>query len=560
MHLRTVHTTLSASKLVRARAAWRKAWFILLAGVVCSFASINVSAKPMTESAIQSRTIRSDAQGVVLQTRSGDSLREIARYYSVRNNIPFQRALDLLTQTNQAQFPAGDPNRMQVGAHITLPSPTATGSASVTPQAPANTTSAATSEPTVAIAPSSTTVTTVSPALVTANPQPAEASTQTPAPPPTATEPAVAPAPQDAVAKLKSWLARVPQSLWLIVVPALLLALIVGLLTRRTSRQNQESDALELKETDHSASAPVSGTVTQSTERESEPTYLETEHSTVKTEQFVEQRISDESIHSWLNTGESTHPVATEPQKPLAETPQTQAPVTPVAPVTVQPATVPSAPVEAPASHTTHETVTTSNQTQHSVVAAIDDDVRADQPIDVKPEAAEEIETRFKQALHGLTAEKLDLRTTSVSKAQLTQVMPSNTPVPIAPTVPAAVVAPLATAQTLTASSDSAAGLNVNHLLRQYANHTAEKSGQAVNYYALAERTRLQKWMSAQSIDDLLDHAQKAYAQAYPNVAHHILNEVILRGNAAQSTQALDLRNQWHIQYLRQQAQESRGH
>ena len=118
-----------------------------------------------------------------------------------------------------------------------------------------------------------------------------------------------------------------------------------------------------------------------------------------------------------------------------------------------------------------------------------------------------------------------------------------------------------ASSVTSTAPSDSGtSGLNVNHLLRQYANHTAEKSGQAVNYYALAERTRLQKWMSAQSIDDLLDHAQKAYAQAYPNVAHHILNEVILRGNAAQSTQALDLRNQWHIQYLRQQAQESRGH
>ena len=79
-----------------------------------------------------------------------------------------------------------------------------------------------------------------------------------------------------------------------------------------------------------------------------------------------------------------------------------------------------------------------------------------------------------------------------------------------------------------------------------------------MNYYALAERTRLQKWMSTQSEDDLLTHAQKAYGEGYPNVAHHILNEVLLRGNAAQCTRALDLRNEWHIQALRQNAQQNR--
>ena len=61
--------------------------------------------------------------------------------------------------------------------------------------------------------------------------------------------------------------------------------------------------------------------------------------------------------------------------------------------------------------------------------------------------------------------------------------------------------------------------------------------------------------MSTQSEDDLLEHAEKAHQQGYPNVAHHILNEVLLRGSAAQSTRALDLRNAWHIQSLKQHAQ-----
>ena len=131
------------------------------------------------------------------------------------------------------------------------------------------------------------------------------------------------------------------------------------------------------------------------------------------------------------------------------------------------------------------------------------------------------IELRFKQALHGLTPEKLDLRSTSASKVQLDT--PAAAVTPIKPVIPT--VAPTMPAKPVTASSydaeysanyrdkctrsdSGASGLNVNHLLRQYANHTAEKSGQAVNYYALAERP-FAKWMSAQSMDDLLDHAQK---------------------------------------------------
>ena len=160
------------------------------------------------------------------------------------------------------------------------------------------------------------------------------------------------------------------------------------------------------------------------------------------------------------------------------------------------------------------------------------------------PEAAGEIQHRFKQALHGLTADLLDLRQVPVNKT-------TDTTQPIMPTA-------ASTASLAATSAGAASRLNINHLLRQYADHTLDKADQ-VNYYALAERTHLQKWMSMQSEDDLLSHAQKAYGQGYPNVAHHILNEVLLRGNAAQSTRALDLRNQWHIQTLRQNAQQNRG-
>ena len=267
-------------------------------------------------------------------------------------------------------------------------------------------------------------------------------------------------------------------------------------------------------------------------------------------------------MDSWLDGSETpTQVVAESVQSVDAERPTVTA-----VPAAVQPPViVESLPAQAEASAQADSVTIAETVTQTNHVAAQEKTFSAevtDEVVDVKPDAAQEIELRFKQALHGLTPEKLDLRSTSASKVQF-----DTSAAAVAPTMPAVPVTVAATMSKATqttataAPSDSgASGLNVNHLLRQYANHTAEKSGQAVNYYALAERTRLQKWMSAQSMDDLLDHAQKAYAQAYPNVAHHILNEVILRGNAAQSTQALDLRNQWHIQYLRQQAQESRGH
>lgn len=542
----TTHQRLNTVPFAQPRRALRRAWVALVLGAVCGLATVTANAKPMSESAIQSRVIRSDEAGVVLQTRRGDSLRTIAQYYSVKNNIPFKQALEVLTQTNQAQFPGGDPDRMQVGAQIILPK-----------QNGAKVGESSKTEPTTVVA-NPVTETTVAPSVgASANATQTAPLPQTEPNASTHTETVVA---QGSVAQLKAWFLRVPKSLWLVIIPALLLSALVGLMMCG-SRHGKDDESTDLTASDAvEKNAPSKTGVSSAVDQTSASIAAQ---AAVSVRSHSDKLISDEAVDSWLNGSETPAQVV------AASTPAAESAV----------AVVPA--VQAPK--------TTESQTSPEVTAAqvelaktapavlvgishvVEQDEElgknvADETLDVKPEAAQEIELRFKQALHGLTPEKLDLRSTSASKVQLD--MPVTTVTPTMPAAPHTATPTAASTNTMpassvtsTAPSDSGtSGLNVNHLLRQYANHTAEKSGQAVNYYALAERTRLQKWMSAQSIDDLLDHAQKAYAQAYPNVAHHILNEVILRGNAAQSTQALDLRNQWHIQYLRQQAQESRGH
>ena len=566
----STHHLFKTVPFAQSRRALRRAWVAIALGAVCGLASVTVNAKPMSESAIQSRTVRSDEAGVVLQTRRGDSLRTIAQYYSVKNNIPFKQALEVLTQTNQAQFPGGDPDRMQVGAQIVLPKQGTAASESSKP------------EPTVAASSANETTTASSAGAAADATQaaivPAAPVAPTPSASPPQTEQTVSTqvattAAQGGMAQLKAWFLRVPKSLWLVIIPALLLSAFVWLMMRgsRQGKDDAATDDLTANEATEkvapSTVAPVQAEqVAQAMDQTSAQIVPEAPEAALSERADSDKPISNETVDSWLDGSETpTQVVAKSVQSADAERPTVTA-----VPAAVQPPViVESLPAQADSVAIT-ETVT---QTNH--VAAQEKTFSAevtDEVLDVKPDAAQEIELRFKQALHGLTPEKLDLRSTSASKVQLDTPAAAVTPIKpviptVAPTMPAKPVTVAATmpntAQTTAtaAPSDSgASGLNVNHLLRQYANHTAEKSGQAVNYYALAERTRLQKWMSAQSMDDLLDHAQKAYAQAYPNVAHHILNEVILRGNAAQSTQALDLRNQWHIQYLRQQAQESRGH
>ena len=566
----STHHLFKTVPFAQSRRALRRAWVAIALGAVCGLASVTVNAKPMSESAIQSRTVRSDEAGVVLQTRRGDSLRTIAQYYSVKNNIPFKQALEVLTQTNQAQFPGGDPDRMQVGAQIVLPKQGTAASESSKP------------EPTVAASSANETTTASSAGAAADATQaaivPAAPVAPTPSASPPQTEQTVSTqvattAAQGGMAQLKAWFLRVPKSLWLVIIPALLLSAFVWLMMRgsRQGKDDAATDDLTANEATEkvapSTVAPVQAEQVAQTENQTPAQIVpEAPEAALSERADSDKPISNETVDSWLDGSETpTQVVAKSVQSADAERPTVTA-----VPAAVQPPViVESLPAQADSVAIT-ETVT---QTNH--VAAQEKTFSAevtDEVLDVKPDAAQEIELRFKQALHGLTPEKLDLRSTSASKVQLDTPAAAVTPIKpviptVAPTMPAKPVTVAATmpntAQTTAtaAPSDSgASGLNVNHLLRQYANHTAEKSGQAVNYYALAERTRLQKWMSAQSMDDLLDHAQKAYAQAYPNVAHHILNEVILRGNAAQSTQALDLRNQWHIQYLRQQAQESRGH
>lgn len=577
----STHHLFKTVPFAQSRRALRRAWVAIALGAVCGLASVTVNAKPMSESAIQSRTVRSDEAGVVLQTRRGDSLRTIAQYYSVKNNIPFKQALEVLTQTNQAQFPGGDPDRMQVGAQIVLPKQGTAASESSKP------------EPTVAASSANETTTASSAGAAADATQaaivPAAPVAPTPSASPPQTEQTVSTqvattAAQGGMAQLKAWFLRVPKSLWLVIIPALLLSAFVWLMMRgsRQGKDDAATDDLTANEATEkvapSTVAPVQAEqVAQTADQTPAPIIpnapeaaLSVRSNSVRAD--ADKLISNETVDSWLDGSETpTQVVAKSVQSADAERPT----VTAVPAALQPPVIVESLPAQAEASAQADSVTIAETVTQTNHVAAQEKTFSAevtDEVVDVKPDAAQEIELRFKQALHGLTPEKLDLRSTSASKVQLDTPAAAVTPIKpviptVAPTMPAKPVTVAATmpntAQTTAtaAPSDSgASGLNVNHLLRQYANHTAEKSGQAVNYYALAERTRLQKWMSAQSMDDLLDHAQKAYAQAYPNVAHHILNEVILRGNAAQSTQALDLRNQWHIQYLRQQAQESRGH
>lgn len=562
----STHHLFKTVPFAQSRRALRRAWVAIALGAVCGLASVTVNAKPMSESAIQSRTVRSDEAGVVLQTRRGDSLRTIAQYYSVKNNIPFKQALEVLTQTNQAQFPGGDPDRMQVGAQIVLPKQGTAASESSKP------------EPTVAASSANETTTASSAGAAADATQaaivPAAPVAPTPSASPPQTEQTVSTqvattAAQGGMAQLKAWFLRVPKSLWLVIIPALLLSAFVWLMMRgsRQGKDDAATDDLTANEATEkvapSTVAPVQAEqVAQAMDQTSAQIVPEAPEAALSARADSDKPISNETVDSWLDGSETPTQVVVE----SVQSADAERPTVTAVPAAVQPPViVESLPAQAEASAQADSVKTAETVTQTNHVAAQEKTLSAevaDERVDVKPEAAQEIELRFKQALHGLTPEKLDLRSTSASKVQFDT--PAAAIAPTMPAVPVTVAATMPnTAQTTAtaAPSDSgASGLNVNHLLRQYANHTAEKSGQAVNYYALAERTRLQKWMSAQSMDDLLDHAQKAYAQAYPNVAHHILNEVILRGNAAQSTQALDLRNQWHIQYLRQQAQESRGH
>ena len=489
----TTHSFLNMMQTRRDRSRQMVAGWLILA--VCGLSSVSAQAKPMTDAAIASRTVRSDDAGVVLQVRSGDSLRDIAQYYSRKHNIPFQKVYEQLIQVNQAQLPGGDPDRMQVGAQILLPNRNAAGTsaASTVATAPAVPAASATTEPSK---PETTAANTAPSVTAAGNGSAATGSTSTvavqeqakptaAAPSPVTSAPSAPPTPavaqNEPVAPAPSWLERIPQSLWTLLIPALLLGLGVAYLMRRP--RAEEEPAVEIA--------------------------TETTETVVEAPPVLQESGLSASIEKTATHDVSEAPVVA-PSRQMDDATQTLSPVAPTDVI---------GSIE-------------SNRSETEQTSSADEEGS-----EVLPEAAEEIQHRFKQALHGLTADKLDLRKPATDAAVNTA---------------ATEAVALGTANTTTSR------LNVNHLLRQYADHTLDK-GDQVNYYALAERTRLQKWMGTQSEDDLLTHAQKAYGEGYPNVAHHILNEVLLRGNAAQCTRALDLRNEWHIQTLRQNAQQNRG-
>ncbi len=98
-------------------------------------------------------------------------------------------------------------------------------------------------------------------------------------------------------------------------------------------------------------------------------------------------------------------------------------------------------------------------------------------------------------------------------------------------------------------SETSAKPMNVNSLIRQYAERTmAQSTKSQINYKLFNERSLLIKWMTTVQPDELLKHAQEAHRAEQVEVAQHILNEVLLRGNATQCAQALDARNLWMSQ------------
>ena len=580
---KTTHGFLTKMQSRRARSRQMVAGGLILA--VCGLSSINLHAKPMTETAVASRTIRVDDAGVMLQVRNGDSLRDIAQYYSRKHNIPFQKTFDLLIQANQSQLPGGDPNRMQVGAQILLPNLNKKASgAAATPSVEAPPASVA--EPAKAdVAASAITAASGAP-VVAGGGKAAENSTVTVAEQAKTTAPQinstnsaekVAPQSGDSIAQSKSWLMGLPKSLWALLVPALLLCLGVAYLMRRP-----RGDSGHAVPTVSDADVSIN-----QIEQEAAVSPMNEGH-VFAPSAFTAKDVSSENVDLWFDstrkatethaadtvesiTEKTSEPVVAEvAAKPViqsvtanvAKVPESQTkfvseqPFVKQEPVLAQVENV-SEPVSVQSALLKSNSVETQEQSENAVT---DSSVQAKNSIvidsvtentlvneeatEVLPEAAEEIQHRFKQALHGLTADQLDLRQVPVNKT-------TDTAQPIMPTA-------ASTASLAATSAGAASRLNINHLLRQYADHTLDKADQ-VNYYALAERTRLQKWMSTQSEDDLLSHAQKAYGEGYPNVAHHILNEVLLRGNAAQSTHALDLHNQWHIQTLRQNAQQNRG-
>ncbi|MBS1174674.1 MAG: hypothetical protein H6R05_805 [Burkholderiaceae bacterium] len=489
-------------------------------GLVLVACSLNVWAEPATNRYLQSRLIQTDEVGnVVIQTRKGDSLRVIAQQYSRVNNIPFARALEILQSTNASQFPNGDADQMLIGTRLVLPAKNQNSEpiAAVVPP-PASVAETASS---VGVSPSATSETTSNTPSAVAPSNSAQTLDNNNDNATVATlkqtfhslrvqlnqfenklqaqiqDTAVAPY----YAKLKSWFLAVPASLWLIIIPTILLIWMVARLTRRFA---EPEIVLESK---------------------------------------------DDGVQSSLSKVEPAHEhiVNTDRSESLAttETPAARVPEHVIEGWTASARTEPAAAVLSTAmgnehgqtspEHSEHKAVLVASQ--DAGVPAVQDNpttsesaisqprsTEAPLPASTEPTQTEITETttppsfdKLKQVLNGLTADQLDLRSikTNHHANQSSQDLSEKT-------------------------------TDVNAVLQQYAKRvTATPAEHTIQYGVFKERARLQKWMHALSPEQLLSHAQSAHQQAQGEVAQYILNEVLLRGDAAQCTQALDLRHAW---------------
>ena len=481
----------------------------VIGGLMLAVCSLNVWAEPATNRYLQSRLIQVDEVGnVVIQTRKGDSLRVIAQQYSRVNNIPFARALEILQTTNASQFPNNDADQMLIGTQLVLPAKNqnsepiaaivsppasvaetvnnASVSTSVTTETKSNTPSAA--------LPSDSAQTSHSlRAQLNQFEDKLQAQVQ---------DTTVAPY----YAKLKSWFLAVPASLWVIIIPTIFLVWMVARLTRRSDKSQT------LPKQEATQAALITEPPVELTDKIKTDENL-AQHATA--EKTTTTLIPADVIDGWMGSAHTKSVVAAAPEVEPAST--THSPHTEQIQVESEPPVQKSNSFVPPnlvsvstvrMSKTTPVPTNTSNPIQTPLQTS-------NQP-EVQSTASQNFD-KLKQVLNGLTADQLDLR----SKEPMNQV-----------------------AQTSEPRTEKIA--DVNGLLQQYAERaTAKPTEHSMQYGVFKERARLQKWMHALSPSQLLSHAESAHQQGQDEVAQHILNEVLLRGDAAQCMQALDLRNAW---------------
>lgn len=482
----------------------------VIGGLMLAVCSLNVWAEPATNRYLQSRLIQVDEVGnVVIQTRKGDSLRVIAQQYSRVNNIPFARALEILQTTNASQFPNNDADQMLIGTQLVLPAKNqnsepiaaivsppasvaetvnnASVSTSVTTETKSNTPSAALPSDSAQTLGSSNATTAQNSHSLRAQLNQFEDKLQA-----QVQDTTVAPY----YAKLKSWFLAVPASLWVIIIPTIFLVWMVARLTRRSDKSQT------LPKQEATQAALITEPPVELTDKIKTDENL-AQHATA--EKTTTTLIPADVIDGWMGSVHTKSVVAAAPEVEPASTthsPHTvQIQVESEPPVLVSVSTVRM-------SKTTPVPTNTSNPIQTPLQTS-------NQP-EVQSTASQNFD-KLKQVLNGLTADQLDLR----SKEPMNQV-----------------------AQTSEPRTEKIA--DVNGLLQQYAERaTAKPTEHNMQYGVFKERARLQKWMHALSPSQLLSHAESAHQQGQDEVAQHILNEVLLRGDAAQCMQALDLRNAW---------------